>query len=107
MEQLFLDLAQELFFLIGAVAMFFIIQYIRSRFGEEKANTIFSIIEDGVLFAQQVYNHLEGDQKKEEAMNYIITRLDEKGIKVTQYQIDGMIESVLKRLKLEYGDNWR
>ncbi len=107
MVELALNAVQEVMFLVIAVALLYVIQYIRGKFGEERWQLIQDIVEDGILFAQQVYKHASGEEKKEAAIQYIVDGLNERGIKVTRKQISGMIEAVLKRLKLFYGEQWR
>lgn len=106
MEELIFSAIEEIVFLAIIIVLAYITQFIRKKMGEEKFETVQAIVEDGVLFAQQVYEHTAGEVKFVKAIEYVTEELQDRGIKVEEEQIGRMIESVLKRLKKEFGDYW-
>ena len=62
------------------------------------------LVIDGVLFVQERYWDHSGMQKFELAKQWIIMRLSEKGINVSEEWIDGLIDAVVKQLRAEFGD---
>jgi len=110
MEGLIFDLLTEIVKLTAIVLAGFTItatkNWLKSRFEEQEIKTIYAIVEDGVLFAQQVYGHLDGPERYNEAIKRIESILNERGIEVSKDQLDTMIEATVKALKSEYGDLW-
>lgn len=103
MFEIVLELISEIAVPVVVVLVGIGISWYRENVKDEK---IRGIIADGVLFAQQVFGHLEGKQRFKYAKDKAIQRLENKGFKVSEEDINTLIESVLKELKSEYGDNW-
>ena len=101
-----LDLMSELFLLVATIGIGFVIAYVRSKTTEEQRKIIEGIVKDGVLFAQQVYGHLEGAERYNEAVAQIVLVLNEKGLKLTDAELKLKIEATLKKLKAEFGEQW-
>lgn len=64
------------------------------------------IVEDAVLYAQQLYHEEGGEVKLEEAIAYVQRWLEAKNIKLTEEQIEDLIEAVLKDIKVAVGEAW-
>ena len=64
------------------------------------------LIVDGVMFVQEKYWQHSGEQKFALAKKWIIERLQEKGITVSEEWLDGLIDAVVKQLRDEFGDEW-
>lgn len=56
------------------------------------------IIKDCVKCVEQIYTDLHGDDKKTECENIIVQLLYEKGITITQTELEVMIESAVQEL---------
>ena len=106
MEEIMLNLVSEILYLILTIAVFFTIRYIRRRTSDEEMEAVRAIVEDGVLFVQQAYRHLDGEDKYNMAVLSITSILKQKGIKIKDDELKMLIESILKRLKGEWGDLW-
>jgi LL-H family phage holin len=65
-----------------------------------------SLAYQAVQFAQQVYWDCGGIGKYNQASKWLSDRLTEKGIKVSQKEIKGLIEAALKGIKDEFGVEW-
>jgi hypothetical protein len=64
------------------------------------------IIEDGVLYAQQVFWQAGGAERLDAAKQRILSALNEAGIKISEEMLDTLIEATLKRLKIEFEEAW-
>lgn len=96
----------QVFILIGTVAIGFFIAFIKRRTTKEQREIIESVFKDSVLFAQQVYGKLDGDAKFEKAKERALKMLEDKKIKLNEEQVQTIIESTLKTLKKEFGEEW-
>lgn len=56
------------------------------------------IVRDCVKCVEQIYTDLHGDDKKAECENKIVQLLYEKGITITQTELDVMIEAAVQEL---------
>lgn len=56
------------------------------------------IVKDCVKCVEQIYKDLHGDEKKSECENMIVQLLYEKGITITQTELDVMIEAAVQEL---------
>lgn len=101
MEDLIWSLLSEIIFAIIAIALSYAVmlwrKYLADKFTQEA-------VEAGVLFAQQIGK--DNADKLILAQNYIIKQLNIKGVSVDAKRLEWMIEAVLKKLKLQYNQNW-
>lgn len=56
------------------------------------------VVKDCVKCVEQIYTDLHGDDKKAECENKIVQLLYEKGITITQTELDIMIEAAVQEL---------
>ena len=59
------------------------------------------LVEDSVLFVQEKYWDYQGEQKFEEAKQWLIARLNERGINVDLPWLEALIDATVKRLRDE------
>lgn len=69
-------------------------------------NWIKELIEDGVLFAQEKYWDSVGEERFELAKQWIVDKLNEKGIKVSMDWLEGLIDATVRRLRDEFNETW-
>ena len=107
MEELIVLLLENLLG-IGVVAfVVFVIQFANKKFSLEQRDIIEMIVRDGILYVQQVYEHLDGSQKYDKAVEAIQQMLAERNINVSEDSIRFLVESTLKKLKAEFGEQWK
>ena len=106
MQEMFITLIGEIAFLLTTIAIYFVIQLIRKKLRDEDLKIVRAIVEDGVLFVQQAYKHLKGEEKYKLAVASITAVLKERGVKISEDELKILIESTLKRLKAHWGDLW-
>ena len=62
------------------------------------------LIVDAVLFVQEKFWDLTGEQKFELAKAWILKRLKEKGINVSEEWLEALIDAIVKELRAEFGE---
>lgn len=89
----------EIVFTIFSAVLAFIGTRIRALF-EEYINTKEKrrVVKDCVLMVEQVYKDIHGKEKFDEAKKSIIAILNEKGIVITDLEMDVLIEAAVKEL---------
>lgn len=64
------------------------------------------VVEDAVRYAQQLYHEEGGEVKYEQALEQVVSILSKYGIELTEEELAFYIESILKKVKDEVGENW-
>ena len=64
-----------------------------------KTDTAKTVVDDVVKFVQQVYKDLDGPEKLQKALTEASTILNEKGISISETELDMLIESAVYGLK--------
>jgi len=62
------------------------------------------LVIDSVLFIQEKYWNLSGEQKFAEAKKWLLRQLNERGIKVDEEWLDALIDATVKELRAQFGD---
>ena len=57
------------------------------------------VVETTCRYINQLYNDLDGSQKLEKAKENIVDQLNEKGISITELELDVLIESTVNSFK--------
>lgn len=113
MEDLFLSLVQNLFYLLGTIAVGFIIALLKEKYGVEALQRVQKELETkqelaylAVKFVEQAYKDLDGKEKYTQAAVWLSNRIEEIGLEITEDEIKGLIESTLRHIKDELGEEW-
>jgi LL-H family phage holin len=59
-----------------------------------------------VRFVEQVYHDLHGEEKYQQALEWLSSRLAQYGLKATPEELRGLIEAALRAIKDEFGNDW-
>lgn len=59
-----------------------------------------------VRFAEQTYKDLHGEDKYNEAAQWLSAQAAEYGIKITDVEIKGLLEAALREVKDRFGEHW-
>jgi hypothetical protein len=62
------------------------------------------LVVEGVMFAQEKYWAIDGEQRFEQAKAYVLERLNKYGIKVEPAWLDALIDATVKLLRDEFED---
>jgi hypothetical protein len=90
-----------------------IFKYLNAKIGVEKMaqikqeiNNTSVLAEAAVIFIQQKYPDLANIDKLALASEWLATEASNRGIELSQEQIEGYLESALKIVKDSFGENW-
>lgn len=87
--------------ILGAIVTYVLVPYIRKKFSNEQLEYIYAWVVIAVRAAEQMNNAgLINIPKKE----YVIQHLNEKGLDISESNLDAMIEAAVKELKIELGE---
>lgn len=88
-------------------------EYLRRKIGVERLKAIQEELvakEDLVLiavqFVEQAFKNAGSEEKLNEALIWVLNEAGKRGIKVSEAEIKGMIESCLRAFKDVYGEDW-
>lgn len=81
----------------------YLIPWLKASVDEYKMEQIITIIESGVQMAQQVHSEEPGAARKQIVINYVHRMLQEKGLTISEEELDVLIEAFVKQLKVAEG----
>ena len=85
--------------LIATILTYFASKIKSAYEGKVNAETAKKTVIDVVNFVEQVYKNMNGDDKKQLAVNKVVNILTSKGIKVNAEEVSMQIESAVYELK--------
>ncbi|AEO93296.1 gp25 [Bacillus phage G] len=110
MNELLSSILSDLLILVTTVGASYLVLFLKNKLGVEKLKKIQQesellreVVEAGVRYAEQRFS---SGEKLDEAAKWISERLGEKGINATPEEINGLIESTVRRFKDEFGNEW-
>lgn len=83
----------------AALVSAYLIPYIRARTSQSTRDSVAEMVEIAVLAAEQTIGDGQGKAKKEEVIAFVSRWLTEHGVKITDEQLDALIESAVYRMK--------
>ncbi|MGJ0847406.1 phage holin [Tissierella praeacuta] len=91
----FVKIGTALIALIGAIITYVIVPFLKSKTTEKQRDTAKFWVQIAVNAAEQIYKEKgKGNLKKE----YVLEFLNSKGIKITDEQLDALIEATVYEL---------
>ena len=97
--ELLLPIVREIVLVAALVVAGLAIQWWRTLVIEQ---WIKDLVEDAVFFAKEKYWDKTGAQKFEQAKKFVLNRLAERGIKINESWLDGLIDAVVGRFRDEW-----
>lgn len=114
MEQIILSLLEQLISLFIVVGLGLLSAYLHKKLGIEKLKEVKSTIENkqqivdlAVLFAQEAFKNLEGEDKFREVYVYASKKFKELGLNISGNELEVLIDSSVKRFRKEFGKSWK
>jgi hypothetical protein len=105
-----LPILQQLLVAAASVVASYLVVLIKKQIGVQNMKKIDAensfikkIVLEGVKFAEQKF---EGGEKFDKAVEWITASLGEKGIKVSDQVLEGLIEAAVREFKDAFGENW-
>lgn len=81
----------------------YLIPWFKASIDEHQLEQICTIIQSGVQMAQQVHASESGEARKQIVVNYVHRMLEQKGLTMSEEEIDTLIEAFVKQLKVAEG----
>lgn len=72
-----------------------LIPYLKQKYGKEKVTSVLEAVDIAVKAAEQIYTKTGQGQLKKQ---YVLMRLNEQGIKLSEKELDDMIEASVLEL---------
>lgn len=99
MNEILFNLVQAIVIALIGVVIRYAIPYLKSKVEQSKLSLVLSYIREGVNAAEQT---IEGNtEKKKKVISFMQDVLKRLNIKITDSQLDILIESVVKEIKSE------
>jgi hypothetical protein len=73
---------------------------------QEELNTKLDLASLAIKFVEQAYKDLHGQDKYDQAANWLAARAQERGIQANPDEIKGLLEAALRMAKDEFGEQW-
>jgi len=113
MEDRLVSLAYDVLAILIPALVALAVELLRRKVGVEKIKKIQHELEVkqelallAVRFVEQTYKDLHGEDKYNKAASWLAERAQEQGIKITAEEIKCLIESALRIIKNELGEQW-
>lgn len=74
-------------------------KYVNTYVSKEQLEIIKGYVETGVRCANQIYTPEQWKEKKEYVLNYAIGIVNDFGLKITEEQVDTLIEGIVNQIK--------
>ena len=81
----------------------YLVPWLKVSIDEHQMDQIFTIIQSGVQMAQQVHGAESGETRKAIVVNYVHRMLSQKGLSISEEELDVLIEAFVKQMKLAEG----
>ncbi|MBU5669481.1 phage holin family protein [Peptoniphilus sp. MSJ-1] len=96
MELNYFEIIQAITVIIGAIAVY-IFASLNQKYGKQNVDHVLQYVRIGVKAVEQLgaVNGWNGEEKKQQALDYIVKTLNSKGIKISKKDLNMMIESVV------------
>lgn len=95
------------------VVAYFLVKYLKTKAGVETLREIETYLlskqelaKIAVLFAQQMYKSFDGEIRYQKALQKLTELFDNYGFEIDDAELDALIESMLKQLKMEFSEEW-
>ena len=103
MKNLIFDLVKAVVCLMVGAAVIYVVPWLKTHISAEKLNIAMMIVEAAVRAAQQTMSDAPGQARKAEVTHKVLSALREHGISLTVEQLDDLIESAVKTMKIQEG----
>lgn len=103
MQEILFDILKAVVGICALIVARYCIPWIRQRISQEKLREVREWARMGVLYAQQVLSGESGQTRKEIVRDMLLRLCHENEVSLTAEQIEVLIESAVKQMKMEQG----
>lgn len=96
MEELLKNILENILLSIGILVGTWVSYYIKRYIDKSKFEQKKELVAIAVRFVEQAYKDYHGEEKYNKAVHWVKLELDKFGIKYTEEELKGLIESTLK-----------
>ena len=104
MTNMTIDLTQIILAIItvtGGLIARYVIPWLKNKLDDRQYNVLAALVRVGVFAAEQIFTSEQWKEKKQ----YVVDLLKENGYEVDTTAVDALIESTVRELRIEQGDN--
>ena len=102
LNDLLFELLKLVLIICSALITRYVIPFIRREIQNTEYAWVVDVVEDAVRYVEQVTNEEgAGSKKKELVLNFVQSQLDARGIKISQDQLNALIEATVYGLNVE------
>lgn len=113
MDNKFIELAYNALGILVPALVLIMIELLRRKLGLEKMRKIQCELETkqelaslAIKFVEHAYKDQHGQEKYDQAANWLAARAQERGIQANPDEIKGLLEAALRMAKDEFGEQW-
>ena len=113
MDNLIMIVIENILIILVTLAAGYAVAYLRKRLGVEgmqKIETELALKQElamlAVRFVEQAFRDLKGEEKYNQAAEWLAGRAGEIGLSITAKEVKGLIEASLRTFKDEFGEEW-
>ena len=113
MNDILVRLAYDAFLILLPVLAAMLVEWLRRRLGLEKMQRIQKELETkqelaglAVRLVEQSYQDLKGEEKYNQAADWLVTQAQQRGINITADEVKGLIEAAIRTAKDIFGEEW-
>lgn len=113
MDKRIVSLAYDVLAILLPVLAVLAAEWLRRKIGVERLQQIQrelaakqELAALAVRFVEQVYKDLHGEEKLNQALEWLVKRANDIGFSLTEDEARGLIEAALRAFKDEFGEGW-
>ena len=113
MSEMIVSLAYDALLILLPVLAAMLVEWLRRRLGLEKMQRIQKELETkqelaslAVRLVEQSYQDLKGEEKYNQAADWLVTQARQRGINITVDEVKGLIEAAVRTAKDIFGEEW-
>lgn len=113
MDGLIMVVIENILIILVTLAAGYAVAYLRKRLGVEgmqRIETELALKQElamlAVRFVEQAFQDLKGEEKYNQAAEWLAERAGEIGLSITADEVKGLIEAALRAFKDEFGEEW-
>ncbi len=113
MNDILVSLAYDAFLVLLPILAAMLVEWLRRRLGVEKMQKIQKELETkqelaglAVRLIEQSCPDLKGEEKYNQAADWLVTQAKQRGINVTADEVKGLIEAAIRTAKDIFGEEW-
>lgn len=101
MRELTFDILKIIAAICAALVTAYVIPYLKTLKEDKRYDALIEIVTVAVRAAEQVLKHESGAVKKAEVVKFVREWLDRKGIRITDEELDQLLEAAVYGMKQE------